>query len=499
MEVTKAMEETFCWIDALCIFQDSVKRKQHQISEMDAIYSKAIITIVAADGDVQTGLPGVRTNLRTTLPHDVLDLGSVRLIKTIGVEDTCEFGGRDKSPWQKRAWTYQEAIFSRRLLIFRDQQVFWRCRSASWMESKILETKSPSFKLMSLEWLCPQQKFLHHNIDRNSNATKMRHHMPNMQDDFFPLLCGYFGRRLSFGSDTLNAFAGISRALSLYYNDEIIWGLPKSCFTQLLLCNSERKTYSKSSQAVILPGGDVHQIPFPSWSWAAWWAPAGYDIQKERLLYYPEQYLCCVAIYSVLIDWTIVAITQPDADLGSQHDSTRRWMGQPQSIDGASMSTDRTMIHSGTLKFWTSTALIYHLKGQHGQLGRSIDTYYSSDGHLLNAGAKQGLTSPFFIGDPLVPRGLRNMKFKNSQGCNLEGDLEFRQLELVIISCTLSPRMGFEGKSLGPSGIPHSGKRLHALIVVWNSGVASRTGTASIDEEHWALLPNREWKLVTLR
>lgn len=62
--LAEAIGIKYLWIDAFCIFQgtsqDDIKDKKSQITHMDAIYSGAFVTVVAASGaDADAGLPGL--------------------------------------------------------------------------------------------------------------------------------------------------------------------------------------------------------------------------------------------------------------------------------------------------------------------------------------------------------------------------------------------------------------------------------------------------------
>lgn len=37
----------------------------------------------------------------------------------------------EQSAWKSRGWTFQETIMARRLLIFTEEQVYWKCRTGS--------------------------------------------------------------------------------------------------------------------------------------------------------------------------------------------------------------------------------------------------------------------------------------------------------------------------------------------------------------------------------
>lgn len=50
------------------------------------------------------------------------------------------FTAIERSKWHSQAWTYQEKLFSHRMLIFTDEQVFYLCGKSYWCEDTVLET-----------------------------------------------------------------------------------------------------------------------------------------------------------------------------------------------------------------------------------------------------------------------------------------------------------------------------------------------------------------------
>jgi hypothetical protein len=88
---------------------------------MGLIYQTAEVTLIAAAGEgPEHGLPGIR---RRTISQPQGQIGKhflvspmMNLIYTI-----------IKSKWMTRAWTYQEAISSRRRLVFTDEQMYFEC------------------------------------------------------------------------------------------------------------------------------------------------------------------------------------------------------------------------------------------------------------------------------------------------------------------------------------------------------------------------------------
>ncbi|PSN61280.1 HET-domain-containing protein [Corynespora cassiicola Philippines] len=127
MEVTKQLGLGFLWVDRYCIPQDDDLKKNHQIKNMHRIYQQAHFTIVAAAGNgPDRGLPGVSSQ-RALAPHLLVDnrlfvanAGDPRPEANVDI---------NKSPWNSRAWTYQEKVFSRRILYFTETEVVFHCKS----------------------------------------------------------------------------------------------------------------------------------------------------------------------------------------------------------------------------------------------------------------------------------------------------------------------------------------------------------------------------------
>jgi hypothetical protein len=111
MHVAKTLDERYLWVDCLSIIQDAGREKMNKtLSAMARIYASAEFTIVAAGGDnANHGLGG---------PWEE---------RKISQQSTSMEGGFPwKSQWASRGWTFQETLFSRRLLIF-NTVVSWVC------------------------------------------------------------------------------------------------------------------------------------------------------------------------------------------------------------------------------------------------------------------------------------------------------------------------------------------------------------------------------------
>ncbi|KAH9211708.1 heterokaryon incompatibility protein-domain-containing protein [Leptodontidium sp. 2 PMI_412] len=265
--------ENYLWIDRLCIVQDDVDEKPAQIAAMDKIYRSASSTIVAAlNTRGGTGLPGTKGQPREssiwTPPRD----GEVegRGIKPNGMTAIVQ-----PSLWNKRGWTFQERILSRRRLFITESQVIFECSRGKAYEELTYLPQQPreareedpgspqdpeterAKQFEEQEWcqipaFSPWSRYdPDHDIDFNMKSS-------TSLVDYFHWVEDYTSRQLSYDSDILNAFAGVGNFLTESLNSRLIFGLPERYLPQTLMWSclgpAERRT-------------EMPQIP--SWSWAS--------------------------------------------------------------------------------------------------------------------------------------------------------------------------------------------------------------------------------------
>jgi hypothetical protein len=134
-----------------------------------------------------------------------------------------------KSEWVSRAWTYQEAIFSRRRLIFTDRQVIFNCGTEFCLESGIA-LPNQDLDLHASLWICRQV-------------------IPEYQLVSGHISCmeKYCGRSLTKDSDALNAILSTLEATSErdYYH---IWGVPVKCSGQDFVSDDESQSTVSNSR-----------------------------------------------------------------------------------------------------------------------------------------------------------------------------------------------------------------------------------------------------------
>ncbi|KID83675.1 HET domain protein [Metarhizium guizhouense ARSEF 977] len=121
--VARDLGYRYIWIDALCIMQDDIADWKNAAVEVPDIYNNAVLTITA--GRSHDSRDGFLTERRPVkLPHRT-EGSSQSLTSTFEVSLA---RNRAIGPADERAWCFQEALLSRRSLIFGMGQLIFKCR-----------------------------------------------------------------------------------------------------------------------------------------------------------------------------------------------------------------------------------------------------------------------------------------------------------------------------------------------------------------------------------
>jgi hypothetical protein len=253
MRLVARLNERYLWVDSLCIVQDDYETKQLHLNAMAGIYANAYLTIVAADGgDAGHGLRGVGNGSQ---PREI-SCCHVKFPSETMIPNHHRIADGANTVWASRGWTFQEALFSRRMLIF-NGLISWVCSRSQWFEE--IEPYNAT------EW------------DRDVGARRelfltgpevLRQEIissvPNLHC-WRKLVEKYRRRKLTYDSDVLDAFAGVTAALRQAFPGGFLYGLPEMFFDLALLWQPQIMTPTEKVETF-----KFRNSGFPSWSWAGW-------------------------------------------------------------------------------------------------------------------------------------------------------------------------------------------------------------------------------------
>ena len=249
--VTMELGFEYLWIDRYCIDQSNNPEKHQQLQQMGSIYRNAAVTIIAASGsDPGYGLPGVGPTPR-----------KCQLQQRIGDRTFIAFPQSPpqlitKSVWMSRAWTYQEALLSRRRLFFTDEQIYFECQG-----------------------LCREESFVDNKNRYFSTGERIFSQMELGEQPWqiFRYLADYTERNLTYEQDYLNGFLGVFSYLGERRHPiRHLCGVPILPPIMVNPSNGQLEIIQRQPMIGFLIGlmWRVHpgkrRAGFPSWSWTGW-------------------------------------------------------------------------------------------------------------------------------------------------------------------------------------------------------------------------------------
>lgn len=267
VEVTRSLGERYLWVDKYvrspsslirvhisdqrnpqCIDQKAGQSKDEQIAQMDKIYSRARLTLVAAAGENSSyGLPGIGTKERLAMESFTINnIAIIRIPPHLSTQIS-------RSTWAERGWTYQEGYLSPRRLIFTDYEVAYLCDTMHCTETvkkpEMLNNPGKETEMSDFLEIIPNAS----GPQWNSWNELKEKQLPN-----------YTRRKLTEASDSIKAVLGLFRTLetSAIRN---LHGIPIRRVPPLAA--SGRLEFCLAWHHDVV----AKRYPeFPSWSWPGW-------------------------------------------------------------------------------------------------------------------------------------------------------------------------------------------------------------------------------------
>lgn len=268
--VTKELGLKYLWVDKYCINQNDPDVKLEQIGKMDLIYGSAEFTIIAAAGsDENHGLPGVNSYIGKDLYGG--DLRGLRCV-TSQTQLYCTIR---ESKWSTRGLTYQEAMLSRRRILFTEAEVYFECCGMHCREALRTSLRLLHRKDMKnfLSWIRPGffagAGGVSTSWSKGLNAAGP--FCERRQRQFVCHVENFSARQLTYDSDSLSALLGILRTFEsavppIYH----ISGLPVVCGASGIATRSFISALGWRHNKDYDFRGPKRRSAFPSWSWIGW-------------------------------------------------------------------------------------------------------------------------------------------------------------------------------------------------------------------------------------
>jgi Heterokaryon incompatibility protein (HET) len=276
IQVTRWLGVRYLWIDALCIIQDDNKEdKMKEIARMDRIFGNSFLTIQAtrAESTYEGFLGPVKTpDVAPEIPYPLVRAPDRVFLRTKHMATT--YG-----PGDARAWCYEERVLPRRVLIYGDKTLEFRCvecRYDDYGRVSDFTTQGPSSFWQPKPWY------------ENSPVPKAARHPDPILDMlnlwYWMLDLNYTPRLLTKSGDRLLAVGGIVRQLlecipgpyiAGLWQVDLPWGLLWQCRrgirNQILGSDVLKATgyLDKPTKMSMTRPKDKQQQRAPSWSWAA--------------------------------------------------------------------------------------------------------------------------------------------------------------------------------------------------------------------------------------
>ncbi|KAK5651193.1 hypothetical protein OQA88_12741 [Cercophora sp. LCS_1] len=303
MDVTRRLGIPYLWVDSLCIMQKdefagddeaTAAARESQISQMDSVYGHAQVTLVAADGiDAEAGLAGITAGTRAESIKQIAEVVVPGINVLVAMKYSEGYG-----LWDTRAWTLQEKLLSKRLLIFSGSRVSFHCREG------ILREDMPAAHAGNgpprVPWLdMPEQ-------GSGAYAPGIRREWDGAPvvtragffSEYAALVGQYSARRMTDSRDALNAVFGLLKVLERMAVDgseglsdrtavgvglgHTLYGLPERFLDLALMWQPP------AAQGIYLTK-KTHDL-LPSWSWAGWEVGADATVETKLGVRFDEPF-----------------------------------------------------------------------------------------------------------------------------------------------------------------------------------------------------------------
>ncbi|KAK0617774.1 heterokaryon incompatibility protein-domain-containing protein [Bombardia bombarda] len=234
--MTRLLDLPYIWIDSLCIVQDSHEDWAREAALMAQVYSRAAVTLTATSAaSSHEGFLRPRSRPEAHIPYLVQgyrDSGEMLFVQQAEKDDYLDRWERDveMSCWNKRGWTLQESVLSKRMLHFCDTRLCFACNHHRCTEDNGPVLVIPRIKavdLSRLNFLCLDSPHKSPSSDGSSDTDTLSQDGSDIglsEEDlvkiryspfsnWYFVIMDYCERQLSYSQDKLPAISGLAKRM----------------------------------------------------------------------------------------------------------------------------------------------------------------------------------------------------------------------------------------------------------------------------------------------
>jgi hypothetical protein len=464
MALVNRLGYQYMWVDRLCILQDDDNDKSKQIPFMDCIYSRAVATIVAASGsDAHDGIAGLSIERR-------IDQRMCLVSPTTAlIASPCALGHTENEflscTWNRRGWTMQEKLLSRRIIYFTKEEVSWSCQAADWAERTSFEhhyldspneyKRIPKVSVMGL-------------FKYDLMSTLVEEKFGSLYYKRY-IIREYAQRRFSNESDTLDGITGILKRVARVTGYSFYWGhIIQYDFGRSLSWQRKEPVVRNAAFCTVRDDKGSYSVPLPSWSWLSSRSLSVFPVLQAKI----EQELDFFALdTSGRVKTLAMSASRPRLSSVDQSyvlpgGRSGSWKGEhhvkPYNFKACGPFRD-----SGRLLFWTSHAELYVVRST--EEPREFYVYNIVDATGTDIGY------------------IREMFFRDETH---SGKIPLQHDEHALESIIVLSRGDWDKQPT-----------LEVMWVEWKDAAkttASRISVGNVEEEAW-LGVKRDWRAVILQ
>lgn len=268
LTITRRLNIQYIWIDALCIIQGDADDWARESSKMCEVYSNAYLTIAcnSSPGSSHGIFHKQSYSAAVEIPYRDTTIAVRKILAQEHNNYMTLMRHTDTipEPINCRAWTFQEALLSNRIIYYTDKELKWECN----------------------EWRYCECEHGSANIETNDDMTSRFLRRPHLFETlplaeihtrWNDLVVLFSMRSMAYEEDKLPALSGLANSfaavlqVSLGYSDQYLAGIWRSSFAESLLWSITEDAYIEDQDPETLKSEYLRTKEWraPSWSWAS--------------------------------------------------------------------------------------------------------------------------------------------------------------------------------------------------------------------------------------